>query len=70
MVPNVRNIIINLKYMFVDSYLFVYILTILKNNRIGGVMVSVLVSSAVDRGFESRSGQIKDYTIGIYCFSA
>jgi hypothetical protein len=56
--------------MFVDSYLFVYILTILKNNRIGGVMVSVLVSSAVDRGFESRSGQIKDYTIGIYCFSA
>ena len=70
MVPNVRNIIINLKYMFVDSYLFVYILTILKNNRIGGVMVSVLVSSAVDRGFESRSGQIKDYKIGIYCFSA
>ena len=70
MVPNVRNIIINLKYMFVDSYLFVYILTILKNNRIGGVMVSVLVSSAVDRGFESRSGQIKDYTFGIYCFSA
>ena len=70
MVPNVRNIIINLKYMFVDSYLFVYILTILKNNRIGGVMVSVLVSSAVDRGFESRSGQIKDYKICIYCFSA
>ena len=70
MVPNVRNIIINLKYMFVDSYLFVYILTILKNNRISGVMVSVLVSSAVDRGFESRSGQIKDYKIGIYCFSA
>ena len=70
MVPNVRNIIINLKYMFVDSYLFVYILTILKSNRIGGVMVSVLVSSAVDRGFESRSGQIKDYKIGIYYFSA
>ena len=70
MVPNVRNIIINLKYMFVDSCLFVYILTILKSNRIGGVMVSVLVSSAVDRGFESRSGQIKDYKIDIYCFSA
>ena len=30
-------------------------------NRIGGVMVSVLASSAVDRGFEPRSGQIKDY---------
>ena len=30
-------------------------------NRIGGAMVSVLASSAVDRGFEPRSGQIKDY---------
>ena len=29
-------------------------------NRIGGVMVSVLASSAVDRGFEPRSGQTKD----------
>ena len=29
-------------------------------NRIDGVMVSVLASSVVDRGFESRSGQIKD----------
>ena len=39
-------------------------------NSIGGVMVSVLASGAVDRGFELRSGQTKDYTIGIYCFSA
>jgi hypothetical protein len=41
-------------------------------NRIGGVMVSVLASSAVDRGFVPRSGQTKDYKykIGIYCFSA
>ena len=39
-------------------------------NRIGGVMVSVFTSSAVDRGFELRSGQTKDYTIGICCFSA
>ena len=31
------------------------------SNRIGGVMVSVLTSSAVDRGFEPRSGQTKDY---------
>jgi hypothetical protein len=35
----------------------------------GGVMVSVLTSSAVDRGFEPRSGQTKDYKIGICCFS-
>ena len=39
-------------------------------NRIGGVIVSVLISSAVDRGFEPRSGQTKDYEIGICCFSA
>ena len=39
-------------------------------NRIGGVMVSVLASGAVDRGFESRSGQTNNYKIGMSCFSA
>jgi hypothetical protein len=39
-------------------------------NRIGGVMVSVLASSAADRGFEPRSGQTNDYGIGICCFCA
>jgi hypothetical protein len=33
-------------------------------------MVSVLASSAVDRGLEPRSDQTKDYKIGICCFSA
>ena len=33
-------------------------------------MVSVLASSAVDCGFKSRSGQTKDYKIGICYFSA
>jgi hypothetical protein len=33
-------------------------------------MVSVLTSSVVDSGFKPRSGQIKDYAIGICCFSA
>jgi hypothetical protein len=33
-------------------------------------MVSVLALSAADRGFEPRSGQTKDYKIGISCFSA
>ena len=33
-------------------------------------MVSAIVSSAVDRGFELRSAQTKDYEIGICCFSA
>ena len=33
-------------------------------------MVSMRASSAVDHGFESRSGQTKDYEIGICCFYA
>ena len=33
-------------------------------------MVSMLASSVVDRGFEPRSGQTKDYKISICCFSA
>jgi hypothetical protein len=36
---------------------------------IGGVMVSVLAASVVDCGFEPRSGQTKDYKIGICCIS-
>ena len=43
---------------------------LIANFSIGGVMVSMLASSAVDRGFEPRSGQTKDYEIGICCFSA
>ena len=45
------------------------IMSINRINRIGSVMVNVLASSAVDRGFEPGSGQTKDYKIGIYCFS-
>jgi hypothetical protein len=33
-------------------------------------MVSMFVSSAVDRGFDPRRVQIKDYKIGMCCFSA
>ena len=39
-----------------------------ETNRIGGVMV--IVWSVVDRVFESRPGQTKDYKIGICCCSA
>ena len=42
----------------------------MSKNCIGGVMVSMLVSSAVDRGSKPQSGQTKDYKIGICCFSA
>ena len=33
-------------------------------------MVSVLASSAIDRGFEPQSGPTKDYKIGMCSFSA
>ena len=33
-------------------------------------MVSMLTSSALDYGFESRSGQTKDYKISYCCISA
>jgi hypothetical protein len=36
-------------------------------NHICGVMVSMLPSSTVDRGFYPWSGQTKDYKIGICC---
>ena len=35
-----------------------------------GVMVSLLATRAVDRVFEPRSGQTKDYAICMCCFSA
>ena len=37
--------------------------------HISSVMVSVLASSAVDHGFDPRSGQTKSYNIGIDCFT-
>jgi hypothetical protein len=43
---------------------------VMARNRIGGIMVNVLASSAVDHGFEPRLGQTKDYKIGICYFSA
>jgi hypothetical protein len=39
-------------------------------NRVGGVMVNVLVSSEVDCGFETWSCQTEDYKMGICCFTA
>ena len=37
---------------------------------LGGVMVSVLASSAEGRGIDPRPGQTKDFKIGICYFSA
>jgi hypothetical protein len=37
---------------------------------IGSVIISVLASSAVDRGFESRSGQTNDYQLVFVAYNA
>ena len=42
----------------------------MKRNDIYSVLVCVLASSVVDRGFEPRSDQIKYYKIGMFCLSA
>ena len=55
--------------VWTQNIFFIYIILCIYHNRIGGVMVSVIDSSAVYRGFEPRSGQTKDYKIGICCFS-
>ena len=39
-------------------------------DHIDGVIISVLPSRVLDRGFEPLSGQTIDYKIGICCFSA
>ena len=47
------------------QHVFLYI-----GYRISDLMVSVIGTRAVDRGFEPRLCQNKDYKIGICCFSA
>jgi hypothetical protein len=59
-----------LLFCFIVLAIFILLDILDKNWRIGGVMVSVLALSAVDREFESRSCQTKDYKIGFCCFSA
>jgi hypothetical protein len=43
---------------------------VIKQNRIDSVMVGMLATSAVGRGFDPQSDQTKNYEIGICCFSA
>ena len=45
--------------------LYRHFFSILGSKNIGRIMVSVLVSSVVDPGFETRVSQIKDYKFGI-----
>ena len=44
--------------------------TMKHKHRISAIMASLLTLSVVDHGFKPRSGQAKDYKIGVCCFSA
>ena len=52
--------ILSFYVVFSRSFLAI-VLSVVGSYCIGGEMVSVLASNAVDRGFERRSGQTKDY---------
>ena len=39
------------------------------NREAGNLKVSMIASSSIDRAFNSKSDQTKDYTTGICCFS-
>jgi hypothetical protein len=59
--------------MFCVIFVRVYLLLIccsVCSYRIGGALVSMHASSAVDRRFELRSVQTKVYKFGICCFSS
>jgi len=51
-------------------YMLPLVIVYCQINLIGGVMVSMLALSAVDRVFQPRTGQTKDYKVGTCCFSA
>ena len=58
-----------LKYIY--SLRFVLLLLKTDSNQtnyIIGVMIDVLASTVVHRGFKSPSGQTNDYQIGLCCF--
>ena len=67
-IVNRFNIFASLFKMFYWFVIFLFYQGL--KNCIGDVMVSLLASSVVDRGFQPRSGQTKNNEIGSYCFSA
>ena len=60
----------HLPQIYMTAHVLVLVHVYASIHRISGVVVSVLASSVVDCGFKPQSGQIKDYKIGICCFSA
>jgi len=58
-----------LETFFKLCFILTFGTTKLQNNRISGIIVSVLALSVVDCGFEPCSDETKEYTIGICCFS-
>jgi hypothetical protein len=55
--------------MLLNIIVYIHVRVIRYRNHIDGVMVSVLASSTVDRVFEPRLDQPKDYKIVLSCFN-
>ena len=64
------NLYSTLKFLLPEVIWLKHNFNLLFKKRIGGVMICMLASHVVDRGFEHQMGQTKDYKIGICCFSA
>ena len=70
---NLNNDMLSVMYLLKIVILLIFRITIFLvrlehhnlRNRIDGVMVSILTSSAIDHGFKPRTGQTKDYNIGV-----
>ena len=70
---NLNNDMLSVMYLLKIVILLIFRITIFlvrlehhnPRNRIDGVMVSMLTSSAIDHGFKPRTGQTKDYNIGV-----
>ena len=55
----------HLPQIYMTDHVLVLVHVYASIHRISGVVVSVLASSAIDRGFDTISGQTKNYSIGI-----
>ena len=62
-------VIVSWKYLKNKMINIIYVVHLVTYLYVGGVMVSVLASSAVDRGFEPWTGQTKNDKTGNCCFS-
>ena len=68
-----KDILLNMVMYVIPLYYTYHLFPFINSNiqnHVGGVMVSVLSSSVVDRRFKFRSGEPKTVILVYFCFSA